>query len=90
MEDTLLKNGWKRLASESENDYLYKTYKMDNLAAAIKAMNSIADPITKSGIDSTVQVALSSGLLAISINSPAKVQLNDTHFGLAQAIDSAL
>lgn len=90
MEDKVLQNGWKRLSSDTGNDYLFKTYPTGSMSAAIKFLNTTAELIQKSGLDNFVHISLSSDSMTIALNSPALTQLNDDHFKLAQQLDTLL
>ena len=88
MEDTIIQNGWQKLASDTAYSYLYKSFKIKNLMSGLTYMNSIGSTVIASGLDGIVQFGMNHELFSVSINSPATAQLNDDHFNLASKIES--
>ncbi len=83
MEDQVLQSGWKKLTSDTENEYLYISIPVSNLAAGLKLVSSAVSVIAKYGFDKTCHLSLDGYAVTISLNSPADKPLNDQYYKLA-------
>ena len=90
MEEKLLKSGWQILTSDTGHRYLYSLVEVKDMAAGLKVVESAVNMTTTSGLSGSSHFSLDDSAVTISLNTPAKIDLNDTHFALAQQINTML
>ena len=87
MEEQVIKNGWKKLTSDTTNDYLYKSVAVTNLTAGRALIVHVVDLINECKLDKSCHLSLDGFAVTISLNSPAERPLNTAYLKLALEID---
>lgn len=88
MQNQALQSGWKQLASDENEDYLYKSIRVANFSAGIKLVDSIGKAVMDAAQDKTTHLSVDASSVTISLNYPGSAKLGDNHFSLALSIDT--
>lgn len=77
------------MTSDTGHRYLYILIQVTSLEAGLKIVNNTVGMAMKSKLSESSHFSLDNAAITISLNTPAKIDLNDSHFALAQQINNA-
>ena len=90
MEKDILESGWQKLTSDTNNDYLYRLIKTQDLSAGVKLVNQAVALASSAKLDVSSHFSVNGSVVTISLNSPATKALASKHFSLARQINELL
>jgi len=82
--------GWKKGATSTDNDSLFKLYKMESLAASFAALDHVRQAVLEGDFKECTFITLSNDALTITINDLGEDRPPEDIAAFAAALDDLL